>query len=326
MRVAITGASGHIGNNLARALLCQGVEVKALYHQDTRALEKLNLTRVHGSVLDPDSLLLCFQDVDVVYHLASVISIKGDPQGFVRRVNQEGTRYVVDACIKTSVQRLVHFSTIHALQQAPLEEVLDETRPLLYETNSIYDQSKAKAERIVLQAVQRGLDAVIVSPTGIIGPHDYKPSLMGRGLIALYRGSLPALVPGGFNWVDVRDVVQGSIQACDYGKSGERYILSGTWVSMRELAEMMEAISGTPRPKFTSPFWLARLGFPLIRAFCTLNGTETLYTAESLAALADVNRNISNQKARRMLNYHPRPIQETLKDTIDWFQQAEMLV
>jgi len=326
MKVAITGASGHVGNNLSQVLLSQGATVSALCHQDVRALEKLNITRVYGNVLDQASLLECFQNAEVVYHLASVISIDGDRHGRVQEINEAGTRFVVEACLKSGVRRLVHFSTIHALQQFPLEEALDETRPLVDDTGSIYDQSKAKAERIVLNGVHRGLETVIVSPTGIIGPHDYKPSLMGKGIIALYRGKLPALVPGGFDWVDVRDVVNGAIQACKHGISGERYLLSGNWISMRQLAEIVEAISGNPRPGFIAPFWLARLGLPVLRAYSKFNGTTALYTSESLAALADANRNISNRKAAMVLDFHPRPLQETLEDTLQWFQQAEMLV
>jgi dihydroflavonol-4-reductase len=326
MKVAVTGAGGHVGNNLCRVLLGQGASVKALCHQDVHALENLPLNLVYGNVLDLDSLVACFQGAEVVYHLASVISIDGGAQGKVREVNEQGARFVVEACLRCGVERLVHFSSIHALKQTPLEQPLDETRSLVDERGSIYDQSKAEAERIVLEGVRHGLDAVIVSPTAIIGPYDYKPSLMGKGLLALYRGSLPALVPGGFNWVDVRDVVQGAIRACELGDRGERYLLSGTWASLRQLAEMVETISGNPRPKFVSPFWLARLGIPFIRAYASLNGTRALYTSESLAALAGANRNISDQKAVELFKYHPRPLQQTLIDTFQWFRQAELLV
>jgi dihydroflavonol-4-reductase len=326
MQVAVTGAGGHVGNNLCRVLLGQSADVKALCHQDVRALENLPLNLLYGNVLDLDSLVMCFQGAEVVYHLASVISIDGDTQGNVREVNEQGARFVVEACLKCGIKRLVHFSSIHALRQTPVEQPLDETRSLVDETGSIYDRSKAEAERIVLEGVQHGLDAIIVSPTAIIGPHDYKPSLMGRGLLALYRGSLPALVPGGFNWVDVRDVVHGAIQACTYGRSGERYLLPGTWASLRQLAEMVEAISGNPRPRFTSPFWLARLGIPFIRAYASLNGTRALYTSESLAALEGANRNIRHEKAAKTFKYQPRSLQQTLIDTFQWFRQAEMLV
>lgn len=326
MKVAITGASGHVGNNLARALLSQDVRVNALCHRDTRALEGVELKRVHGSVLNPVSLEACFQDVEIVFHLASVISIDGGRHGQVREINETGTRFVVETCLKKSVRRLVHFSSIHALEQFPLDETLDENRPLVSQTGTIYDQTKAEAERIVLEGVQRGLEAVIVSPTGVIGPHDYKTSLMGGGLIALYCGKLPALVPGGFDWVDVRDVVHGAIQACQLGTSGERYLLSGHWISIKEIAAMVETISGNSPPKLMAPFWLARLGLPFIHAYSRLNGTASLYTSESLSALEGANRNISHIKAKRALRFHPRPLQETLEDTFQWYQQADLLV
>ena len=326
MKVAITGASGHVGNNLARTLLSQGVKVNALCHQDTRALEGLELERVQGSVLDPDSLQACFHNVEIVFHLASVISIDGGRLGQVQEINQTGTRFVVETCLKKGVRRLVHFSSIHALEQFPLDETLDETRPLVSETGTIYDQTKAQAERIVLEGGQHGLEVVVVSPTGIIGPHDYKPSLMGKGIIALYCGTLPALVPGGFDWVDVRDVIHGAIQACHQGISGERYLLSGHWISMKQMAVMIEGISGNSPPKLMAPFWLARLGLPVIHAYNRLNGTADLYTSESLSALEKANKNISHQKASMELDFHPRPLRETLEDTFQWYKQAEMLV
>jgi dihydroflavonol-4-reductase len=326
MKVAVTGAGGHVGNNLCRALLSQGAIVKAFCHQDVRALENLPLDLVYGNVLDPDSLLACFQEVDVVYHLASIISIEGGARGKVREVNEQGTRNVIEACLKAGIQRLVHFSSVHALVQTPLEQTLDENRPLVNETGSIYDQSKAEAERIVLESVKHGLDAIIISPSAIIGPHDYKPSLMGMGLIALYRGSLPALVQGGFNWVDVRDVVEGAIRACELGETGGRFLLSGTWADIPMIAEMVEAISGNPQPRFTSPIWLARLGLPFIRALTSINGARVVYTSESLDALEGANRNISYEKAAKLLKYQPRPLQETLQDTFRWFRKIKLLV
>lgn len=326
MKVAITGAGGHIGNNLCRALIEHGTSVKALCHRDVRALEDLPVIRVYGNVLNLDSLLECFGEVEVVYHLASVISIEGGAEGKVRQVNEQGTCNVVEACLRSGVQRLVHFSSIHALMQRPLDKVLDETRPLVDETGSIYDQSKAEAERIVLTAVKQGLDTLIVSPTAIFGPHDYKPSLLGRGLIALYHGSLPALVPGGFNWVDVRDVVTGAIRLGEMGKTGERYLLAGTWASLRQLAALVEAISGNPQPRVIAPLWLARIGLPFIKAYASLNGTRALYTSESLAALAGANRNISSEKATQLFGYQTRPLHESLQDTFQWFRQVEMLV
>jgi len=326
MKVAITGAGGHIGNNLCRALIEHGTSVKALCHRDVRALEDLPVIRVYGSVMNLYSLLECFRGVEVVYHLASIISIEGGAEGKVRQVNEQGTRNVVEACLRSGVQRLVQFSSIHALMQRPLDEVLDETRPLVDETGSVYDQSKAEAERIVLVAVKQGLDTLIVSPTAIFGPYDYKPSLLGRGLIALYHGSLPALVPGGFNWVDVRDVVTGAIRLGEMGKTGERYLLAGTWASLRQLAALVEAISGNHQPRLIAPLWLARIGLPFIKAYASLNGTRALYTSESLAALAGANRNISSEKATQLCGYQTRPLHESLQDTFQWFRQVEMLV
>jgi dihydroflavonol-4-reductase len=149
---------------------------------------------------------------------------------------------------------------------------------------------------------------------------------MGQAIISLYRGKLPALIPGGFDWVDVRDVVQGAIQAAKRGRTGERYLLSGTWVTMREMAEIIAQISGIPKPKFTAPFWLARLGIPFIKIYSRLNNTSSLYTGESLSTLKHANKHISSQKAVAALDFQVRPLEETLRDTFAWYKEAGMLV
>jgi dihydroflavonol-4-reductase len=326
MNVAITGASGHVGNNLARELLELGNNVNALCHRDLRALEGLDLKRIQGNVLSSDSLLACFKETEVVYHLASVISIDGDRRGVVRGINETGTRFVVKACIKSGVRRLVHFSSIHALEQFPLNEVLDESRPLVGPNGTIYDRSKAEAERIALNGMQSGLEVVIISPTGVIGPHDYKPSLMGTGIMAMYQGKLPALVEGGFDWVDVRDVVQGTIQVCEKGISGERFLLSGHWVSVEKLAKQISSLSGIPAPRFTAPYWMASLGLPILRILGRFSDLTALFTKESLSTLAKANRNISHKNASELFGYQPRPLQKTLEDTFNWYNEARMMV
>jgi dihydroflavonol-4-reductase len=262
----------------------------------------------------------------VVYHLASVISIDGDRRGVVHGINETGTKFVVKACIKSDVRRLVHFSSIHALEQFPLHSVLDESRPLVGPNGTSYDRSKAEAERIVLNGMQSGLEVVIISPTGIIGPHDYKPSLMGRGIMAMYHGKLPALVEGGFDWVDVRDVVQAALQICEKGVAGERYLLSGHWVSVEKLAKQISQLSGNSSPRFIVPYWMASLGLPILRILGRLSDLNTLFTKESLATLAKANRNISHQKASDLFGYKPRALQKTLEDTFDWYNEAGMLM
>ncbi len=325
MKTAVTGAAGHVGANLCRELLKQGHSVKALYHHDTRALDELEIIKIKGDILDPGCLIDLCKGTDLVFHSAAKISIDGDADRSVCQINVQGTKNIVQACVQSNVKRLIHFSSIHALKQNPLQEELNETRPLVDKTAFKYDQSKAESERVVLQAVKSGLDAVILSPTAIIGPVDYKPSLMGQAIIDLYNQKIPALISGGFDWVDVRDVATAAIAASKKGRTGERYLLSGTWMSLKGLAKQAEATTGKKTPSVTLPVWLVKIGLPFIKIYCKLNQSRPICTSESLEVLAKGHRNISHEKARQELGFHPRPLRETLQDTFDWFKRAGMI-
>jgi dihydroflavonol-4-reductase len=319
--VVVTGAAGHLGANLVRRLLADGHRVRALVRADTRGIDGLPVDRVAGELLDPASLARAFAGADVVYHLAALISITGAQRGRVEAANVQGVRNVVDACLGAGVRRLVHFSSIHAFTPFPLAEALDERRgPALERGAAAYDRSKALGEREVLAGVARGLDAVIVNPTAVLGPHDYKPSRMGRVLLDLSRGRLPALVGGSFDWVDARDVCGGAVAAAERGRTGERYLLSGTCCPVADLARLVAEITGVPPPRLVLPQWLVLPATPLVALAARLAGTEPLFTRESLAALAACNPRISHAKAAAALGYAPRPLRATLEDTLHWFE------
>jgi dihydroflavonol-4-reductase len=321
MTVVVTGASGHIGANLVRALIDKGRPTRCLVHVNCRALDGLDIEMVPGDISDADSLCRAFEGADVVYHLAACISLSMSDWSVLERVNVLGTRNVVEACRRTGVRRLVHFSSIHALVQEPMSVPVDESRPLVTSRRyPPYDRSKAAAELEVRRGIEKGLDAVIINPTAIIGPHDYQPSYFGEALLSLASRRLPALVTGGFDWVDVRDVVAGAMRAEETAPAGAGYLLSGHWVSMRDIAGMVTEITGVPTAKLVLPLWLARIGAPFIQAVSRLNGKRPLYTGVSLRALRS-NRRISCEKAARDLGYEPRPFRETLADTLRWFEE-----
>jgi len=324
MTVAVTGASGHIGANLVRELLGRGQRVRALVHEDTRALEGLPVEQAAGDLLDPDSLKAAFDGVDLVYHLAVRISIVGDEGGKVTRVNVEGTRNVVDACRAAGVRRLVHFSSIHALRQKPLAEPIDESRPRVGEEAYAYDLSKARAETVALAGNRNGLEVVVVNPTAAIGPNDFKPSAMGQIFLDLHRRRLHGLVNGGFNWADVRDVATGAIRAAEVGRPGRCYLLGGQWMSIRGLARLAAEATGVRPPLFTAPMWLARLAAPLILGTARLTGSRPLVTPEGLGALR-ANRRVDYRRAADELGHRSRPIRETVTDLHRWFEERGML-
>jgi dihydroflavonol-4-reductase len=323
--IVVTGASGHAGANLVRALLAQGRPIRTLVHLDRRSVEGLDVEVIQGNICDLESLVKAFKNAEVVYHLAAYISISKDEWPLLEAVNVIGTRNVVEACLRCGVRRLVHFSTIHTMAQESAGIPVSESNALVASRHyPPYDRSKAAAEKEVRQGIEKGLDAIIISPTAIIGPYDYRPSHFGEALLRMANGKLPALVAGGFDWVDVRDVVQGAMRAEEQAPAGAKYILSGHWISLRDVATQVETISGVPVPGFVCPMWLARIGAPFITAFDCLAGRRPLYTSVSLQTLRD-NREISHQKATEELGYHPRPFRETLTDTLRWFEESGQL-
>lgn len=326
MITVVTGATGHIGANLVRALLDEGRRLRVVVREDTRAIDGLDVERVRADVLDPASLERAFEGAETVFHLAAVISILGDPGGQMQRVNVEGVRNVAAACLGRGVRRLVHFSSIHALSHRPQDAPVDERRAPAdgSAATMAYDRSKAGGEREIQAAIARGLDAVIVNPTSVLGPHDHKPSLMGQMLLDLYHGRFPALIDGGFDWVDARDVVQGALAAERLGVKGERYLLSGKWAPVRELARTAAEVADIKLPRFDAPMWLARFGAPFAEVWGKLTGRRVLFTRSSLTALRN-HKLVESAKARAALGYTSRPLAETLRDAYVWFEREGRL-
>jgi dihydroflavonol-4-reductase len=323
--VLVTGAAGHIGNNVVRALLARGRTVRALTHATSASLAGLDVEKRQGDILDRASLDGAFEGVEAAYHCAALVSIVESDGPRVLRTNVLGTRNVVDACLAHGVKRLVHVSSVHALAQpGPSGQTDESCGPNLDPKAPAYDRSKTEGEKEIHAGIRRGLDAVTVNPTGVIGPHDYAPRLTGRALISLYRGELPMNVAGGFNWVDVRDVAAGALSAEERGRTGERYLLSGHWASMPEIAELMRECTGRRGPRVVAPLWLARLGVPFFAAWSKLTRSEPLYTASSLRALRE-HRVCSSAKAEAELGFASRPLRETIADTFAFYDRAGLL-
>jgi dihydroflavonol-4-reductase len=317
--VVVTGAAGHVGANLVRTLLASGRPVRVLVHHDSRGLEGLDVEIVAGGVEDPDSLCRAFAGADLVYHTAAHISILMSDCDRLVAVNAIGTHNVVDACLQCGVGRLVHFSTVDALQHDRSGKPLDESRPLVHSHRyPPYARSKAVADRQVRRAVAHGLDAVTLYPSAIVGPLDYRLGYTNAGLLAICKGRLWALIDGGFDWVDVRDVVAGAVQAAARAPAGGRYILSGHWASLRDLAVLAREVNGVKVPRLVLPMWVARLGAPFVAVGSLLMGKRPLYTSAALQPLRG-KQHCSYARATRDLDYHPRPLKETIADTWQWF-------
>ena len=329
VKAAITGATGHIGSALVRELLARGCSVRALVRKDTRSLDGLPVETTPGDLENEKSLRSAFEGADVVFHAAGLISLAsaGARSGAAKlaRVNCEGTRRVIEACRACRVRRLVHVSSVEALDCEPRGLPVDEERPLGdVRSGDPYAVSKAAGEREVRRAVAEGLDAVILYPTGVIGPYDFKPSLLGRAVIAIARGVFPALVAGGFDWVDVRDVAQAAATAAETAPPGSRYLVGGAWASLAELAGLVCGVTGARLPRLVVPTLLAHAWAPVAAAAARVTGTPALFTSYTLRTISD-NRRVSHERAGRELGYSPRGLEETVRDTCRWFAENGFL-
>jgi dihydroflavonol-4-reductase len=319
-KIAVTGAARHLGCVLVRALLEDGHTVRAVVRSTQRPLSGIACQLVKADVRDPASLDLAFDGMDVVFHLAALISMQGKAEEkALFDINVVGTQNVIDAVARARVSRLIHFSSIQAFDRRTPGCVIDETSASATDRHPAYDRSKVQADRVVHEAVNQGLDAVILHPTAVIGPHDHGPSRMGQIFTMLLAGRLPALLDAECDFVDVRDVAQAGILAIKSGAAGEHYIVGGHLRTIRELAIEVQKESRRRVPPFDIPRWLSRFVAPFFEAWGQARGVRPLFTGESLDALF-ANHHVSTAKAARELGYAARPFQETVHDTCTWFK------
>ncbi len=327
MKVALTGAAGHLGAALLQELTKRNIPVKALIREnDLRSSKDLHVEIVKGDILHPGVLRSLMKDCDTIIHCAALISVNGDPKGLVYRTNVEGTRSVMDNALQAGIKRCIHISSIHTFQQQPSLEVLDEMRQPVGEKGFAYERSKLAGQQLALAANKPGMEVLVMHPTSIIGPYDFKPSLMGKVIIDLYKGRLPFIFNGGFDFCDCRDVAHAIVNATTMGKPGEAYLLAGKWHSLIQLSQILSKVSSKKiRPVALSTF-AAKAGLPVVKLLGAIQGKDPLYTVEALDALFNGNRFISSAKAVAELNYTTRPLEETIHDTFQWFKNKSYLV
>ncbi len=324
MLALVTGGGGRLGNVLVRRLVEDGQKVRVLEPGTLpESLAGLDIEFMSGSVLDTGDVARAADGVDVVYHLAAKIDLspKKDPMMFT--INVDGTRNVVDACLSRGL-RLVHTSSHHALVREPLDQPLTEDRPLALNEKCEYHRSKAIGETIVLDACQRGLDAVIVNPGSMIGPHDYEPSMIGAVLIDLYFGRIPVLLEMLSDYVDVRDVADGMIAAAEKGRVGERYFLTGDVIPVMQMVSLYAELTGAKVPTRALPLWVGWVLLPFALAGSALTKKEPFITADMLRASVS-NDEVSHDKAHRELGYTLRTLRESLADAVGWYRERGWL-
>lgn len=318
MIIAVTGATGLLGAALCRHLLQDGYQVRCLIRQYDRSISGMPLECIQGNLHDLESLDQLCTGADVVFHVAGLISIGQKSESDLWRTNVMGTENVIAACQHAGVRRLVFFSSVHAFEPVSPDRIFDESATPA--TRFPYERSKAAAQSLVLNANETGgLETVCLNPTSVLGPWDFKPSLQGQMLLDFLAGRIPVLTPGGFDWVDSRDVAAAAAAAMTNGLPGEAYLISGRYATLLELAQVIGRVSQQPMPSRTLPFWFLRVITPVLEGWSHLSGRQALFTREALSHVQSGHPAVSHAKAARDFGYKPRPLEETVQDMYQWF-------
>ncbi|MHB0957769.1 MAG: NAD-dependent epimerase/dehydratase family protein [Pirellulaceae bacterium] len=319
-RVLVTGATGLVGNNVARLLVDQGVAVRALVRspRDPRALAGLPIEVVGGDVTDGSSLRAAFNGIQAVVHAAGCVLLGWRNADLHACVNHGGTQQMATAA-RAAGARMVHVSTINTLGFGTRDRLADETWSAGPNIACPYVTSKQAAERSVREQIEQGLDACIVHPGLMFGPWDWKPS-SGRMLIDVVRRFTPLAPAGGISVCDVRDVAQGIVAALAHAPAGRAFVLAGHNVTYLKLWQQFVDIAGGRRP-------LCRSG-PLMRIVAgrigdlwgRLSGREPDVNSAAIG-LSDQYHYFSSARAQRELGYQIRPLEQSIRDAWHWFQE-----
>lgn len=321
----VTGASGFLGNNIIRMLEHDdNAEVRAfvLNGESISSLNNLKCSIYYGDVTKADTLNSIFDgsgDAEIfVIHCAAVVYIKSKYNSRVYDVNVNGTKNIVDKVLEYNA-KLIYVSSVHAIPEKSDGDLISEVS--IFNPDDVvglYAKTKAEAARYVMDSVKdKGLNACIVHPSGILGPYDFSNSHLTALVSEIVRGKLPMCVKGGYDFVDVRDVAKGIIMACDKGKKGECYIMSGEFVSIKKLADLVCDVVGKKRIKVVLPIMIAKIVAPFYEMYYNVKGKTPLFTKYSLYTLSS-NSNFSNEKAKRDLGFVNRNITDTVKDMVMW--------
>ena len=323
----ITGGSGHVGANLVRELSSRGYEVRCIdFDNDHRAFEGFNVELVKGNITDISTLDNAFKDVEVVFHTAAVISLDRKDKDLIRSVNVGGTENVCEMSLRHGVKKLIHFSSVDAFVREPLEDPLYENRSLVTDPNAVpYDLSKADAQRIVLEYCDKGLNASIIHPSGIFGPNDFKPSLFGQEFINIANGKRPYSINVGYDYVDVRDLCKTSVDCIDKGEIKQNYIVGGNYMDFVYMSEVMSEILNKKLIRSTLPFGFIYMSLPGSYMSSLIKKTPRAITMDSIHTIKVQNKNIPSSLSKERLNHYPRPLEETIQDTIEFFQKRGLI-
>lgn len=327
----ITGANGHLGNTLVKSLLEKNEKVRGfvLENDNLMSLSGLDVDIVKGDICQKETLDKLFKGLDdveiVLIHTAGIVSISSHYDPLVYKVNVLGTKNVIEKAIEYKVSKFIYISSVHAIKEEKKGTVIKETKA--FDVDSVegcYAKTKAEATKLVLDSVSKGLNAIVIHPSGIIGPNDFGKGHSTQLVVDFLESRLTAITDGGYDFVDVRDVAKGIIDAAERGKVGESYILSNRYYSVLELTNMLSEVSGKRRIKTKLPAWFVNFTAPLAELFYKTLKQTPLYTRYSIYTLFS-NSSFSHKKADQDLGYKTRDMKETIKDTISFLTQAHRI-
>jgi dihydroflavonol-4-reductase len=323
MLAFVTGATGFVGSHVARVLAQQGAELRLLVRTNSKKenIEDLDAELITGDLREPKSLDKAIAGCEAVFHVAADYRLWVRDPDEMYRANIEGTRAILHAARKNNVRRVVYTSSVATMGFTSNGQPADENSPVsLANMIGPYKRSKFMAEQVAFEAAGSGQDIVIVNPTTPVGERDIKPTPTGRIVIDFLKRKFPAYVDTGLNLVDVKQCALGHIAALEQGRSGERYILGGENLTLKEILDKLAAITGLPSPKVKVPYVLA-LATGVVDEIFTgrIRGREPRATVDAVR-MGRKKMFASSAKAERELGWKLVPIQDALRRAVEWFR------
>ena len=327
MKALVTGATGFVGAAVARVLLREQWQVRVLARRgsDRRNLQSLDVEVFEGDLTDSTSLQRATQGCEGLFHVAADYRLGARDPMQLYRVNVEGTRNVLNAAQRSGVRRIVYTSSVATIG-IPADGTPGDEQSATSLENMIghYKRSKYLAEEAVREAAQGGLSVVIVSPSTPVGPGDLKPTPTGQLVLDAAAGRMPAYVDTGLNIVHVDDVAAGHLLAYERGRAGERYILGGQDMSLREILQMIARLEGRSPPRVRLPYAVVLPIAYVAEGFARLSGRSGRITLEGVR-MSRKKMFFSSAKAARELGYRWRPPVQAFEDAIRWFRDNGLL-
>ncbi len=324
MLAFVTGATGFVGSHVARALLEHGADLRLLVraNSDLRNIEGLMAERVVGDLRDSVSIEKAMSGCEVVFHVAADYRLWVRNPDEMYRANVEGTKAILAAARKNRVRRVVHTSSVATMGFSSNGHLADESSPVSI-ANMIgpYKRSKFMSEQVALEAGRGGMDVVVVNPTTPVGEQDIKPTPTGRIVIDFLKKKFPAYVDTGLNLVDVRECARGHVVALEKGKSGERYILGGENLTLKQILDKLGAITGLPSPKIKVPYFMA-LATGVVDEVVTgrIRGKEPRATIDAVR-MGRKKMFVTSATAERELGWKSVPVDDALRRAVTWFRE-----